>query len=308
MNDTDKYLFLIGVVFKELMFLILITAIIIIYCSLDTKENETISNERKEAAAPEAAAKSPEAAAKAPEATKYESLFDLLIKAAKQFLQLLKAQTIPDFTFYIVFIFYYIVSIVIGYLYNPPPRGSRKDKIKDWWTFMGNETIYRMFIIFVGPLAIFVSLGILYMLAIVGQNNVPKLLESIRKFTLKKIMAAIVCVLFIYFLIEIIVNVTSKRPIFKRGSLETNILRGATLYTTIGIMAGLTFLLLFFTPFSTVNINYLNEQWKEITPNIFFLWFLCLCVALIVHISFLFDISYVIAAIVFMLFFSYLSK
>jgi hypothetical protein len=121
-------------------------------------------------------------------------------------------------------------------------------------------------------------------------------------------MAAIVCVLFIYFLIEIIVNVTSKRPIFKRGSLETNILRGATLYTTIGIMAGLTFLLLFFTPFSTVNINYLNEQWKEITPNIFFLWFLCLCVALIVHISFLFDISYVIAAIVFMLFFSYLSK
>jgi magnesium-transporting ATPase (P-type) len=214
--------------------------------------------------------------------------------------------TIPGFTFYIVFIFYYIVSIVIGYLYNPPPRGSRKDKIKDWWTFMGNETIYRMFIIFVGPLAIFVSLGILYMLTIVGQ---PKLLESISNFTtLKKIMAAIVCVLFIYFLIEIIVNVTSKRPIFKRGSLETNILRGATLYTTIGIMAGLTFLLLFFTPFSKVNINYLNEQWKEIKPNIFFLWFLCLCVALIVHISFLFDISYVIAAIVFMLFFSYLSK
>ncbi len=166
-----------------------------------------------------------------------------------------------------------------------------------------------MFIIFVGPLAIFVSLGILYMLAIVGQNSVPKLLQSIRNLTtLKKIMAAIVCVLFIYFLIEIIVNVTSKRPIFKRGSLETNILRGATLYTTIGIMAGLTFLLLFFTPFSKVNINYLNEQWKEIKPNIFFLWFLCLCVALIVHISFLFDISYVIAAIVFMLFFSYLSK
>jgi len=307
MNDTDKYLFLIGVVFKELMFLILITAIIIIYCSLDTKENETISNERKEAAAPEAAAKAPEEASQ--EATKYESLFDLLIKAAEQFLQLLKVPTIPGFTFYIVFIFYYIVSIVIGYLYNPPPRGSRKDKIKDWWTFMGNETIYRMFIIFVGPLAIFVSLGILYMLAIVGQNSVPKLLQSIRNLTtLKKIMAAIVCVLFIYFLIEIIVNVTSKRPIFKRGSLETNILRGATLYTTIGIMAGLTFLLLFFTPFSTVNINYLNEQWKEITPNIFFLWFLCLCVALIVHISFLFDISYVIAAIVFMLFFSYLSK
>jgi len=307
MNDTDKYLFLIGVVFKELMFLILITAIIIIYCSLDTKENETISNERKEAAAPEAAAKAQEEASQ--EAAKSVSLFDLLIKAAEQFLQLLKVPTIPGFTFYIVFIFYYIVSIVIGYLYNPPPRGSRKDKIKDWWTFMGNETIYRMFIIFVGPLAIFVSLGILYMLAIVGQNSVPKLLQSIRNLTtLKKIMAAIVCVLFIYFLIEIIVNVTSKRPIFKRGSLETNILRGATLYTTIGIMAGLTFLLLFFTPFSTVNINYLNEQWKEITPNIFFLWFLCLCVALIVHISFLFDISYVIAAIVFMLFFSYLSK
>ncbi len=51
MNDTDKYLFLIGVVFKELMFLILITAIIIIYCSLDTKENETISKDRKEVAA-----------------------------------------------------------------------------------------------------------------------------------------------------------------------------------------------------------------------------------------------------------------
>ena len=306
MNDTDKYLFLIGVVFKELMFLILITAIIIIYCSLDTKENENIFNGRTAAAAKA----SPEMEAEASqEATKYESLFDLLIKAAEQFLQLLKVPTIPGFTFYIVFIFYYIVSIVIGYLYNPPPRGSRKDKIKDWWTFMGNETIYRMFIIFVGPLAIFVSLGILYMLAIVGQNSVPKLLQSIRNLTtLKKIMAAIVCVLFIYFLIEIIVNVTSKRPIFKRGSLETNILRGATLYTTIGIMAGLTFLLLFFTPFSTVNINYLNEQWKEIKPNIFFLWFLCLCVALIVHISFLFDISYVIAAIVFMLFFSYLSK
>ena len=302
MNDTDKYLFLIGVVFKELMFLILITAIIIIYCSLDT--NETISKNRTAAAAGSA-----EGAKASQEATKYESLFDLLIKAANKFLQLLKAQTIPGFTFYIVFIFYYIVSIVIGYLYNPPPRGSRKDKIKDWWTFMGNETIYRMFIIFVGPLAIFVSLGILYMLAIVGQNSVPKLLQSIRNLTtLKKIMAAIVCVLFIYFLIEIIVNVTSKRPIFKRGSLETNILRGATLYTTIGIMAGLTFLLLFFTPFSKVNINYLNEQWKEIKPNIFFLWFLCLCVALIVHISFLFDISYVIAAIVFMLFFSYLSK
>jgi hypothetical protein len=306
MNDTDKYLFLIGVVFKELMFLILITAIIIIYCSLDTKENENIFNGRTAAAAKA----SPEMEAEASqEATKYGSLFDLLIKAANKFLQLLKVPTIPGFTFYIVFIFYYIVSIVIGYLYNPPPRGSRKDKIKDWWTFMGNETIYRMFIIFVGPLAIFVSLGILYMLAIVGQNSVPKLLQSIRNLTtLKKIMAAIVCVLFIYFLIEIIVNVTSKRPIFKRGSLETNILRGATLYTTIGIMAGLTFLLLFFTPFSKVNINYLNEQWKEIKPNIFFLWFLCLCVALIVHISFLFDISYVIAAIVFMLFFSYLSK
>jgi len=303
MNDTDKYLFLIGVVFKELMFLILITAIIIIYCSLDTEENKTAEAAKALAGSAEGAKASSEASQ---EATKYESLFDLLIKAAKQFLKLLKAQTIPGFTFYIVFIFYYIVSIVIGYLYNPPPRGSRKDKIKDWWTFMGNETIYRMFIIFVGPLAIFVSLGILYMLAIVGQ---PKLLQSISKFTtLKKIMAAIVCVLFIYFLIEIIVNVTSKRPIFKRGSLETNILRGATLYTTIGIMAGLTFLLLFFTPFSTVNINYLNEQWKEITPNIFFLWFLCLCIALIVHISFLFDISYVIAAIVFMLFFSYLSK
>jgi len=271
MNDTDKYLFLIGVVFKELMFLILITAIIIIYCSLDTKENETISNGRTAAAAKA----SPEMEAEASqEATKYESLFDLLIKAAEQFLQLLKVPTIPGFTFYIVFIFYYIVSIVIGYLYNPPPRGSRKDKIKDWWTFMGNETIYRMFIIFVGPLAIFVSLGILYMLAIVGQNSVPKLLQSIRNLTtLKKIMAAIVCVLFIYFLIEIIVNVTSKRPIFKRGSLETNILRGATLYTTIGIMAGLTFLLLFFTPFSKVNINYLNEQWKEIKPNIFFYGF-----------------------------------
>jgi len=306
MNDTDKYLFLIGVVFKELMFLILITAIIIIYCSLDTEENKNIFNGRTAAAAKA----SPEMEAEAAkEAAKSVSLFDLLIKAAEQFLQLLKVPTIPGFTFYIVFIFYYIVSIVIGYLYNPPPRGSRKDKIKDWWTFMGNETIYRMFIIFVGPLAIFVSLGILYMLAIVGQNSVPKLLQSIRNLTtLKKIMAAIVCVLFIYFLIEIIVNVTSKRPIFKRGSLETNILRGATLYTTIGIMAGLTFLLLFFTPFSTVNINYLNEQWKEITPNIFFLWFLCLCVALIVHISFLFDISYVIAAIVFMLFFSYLSK
>jgi hypothetical protein len=307
MNDTDKYLFLIGVVFKELMFLILITAIIIIYCSLDTEENKTAEAAKAAKALAEAAKASsevPEAASQ--EAAKSVSLFDLLIKAAEQFLQLLKAQTIPGFTFYIVFIFYYIVSIVIGYLYNPPPRGSRKDKIKDWWTFMGNETIYRMFIIFVGPLAIFVSLGILYMLAIVGQ---PKLLQSIRNLTtLKKIMAAIVCVLFIYFLIEIIVNVTSKRPIFKRGSLETNILRGATLYTTIGIMAGLTFLLLFFTPFSTVNINYLNEQWKEITPNIFFLWFLCLCVALIVHISFLFDISYVIAAIVFMLFFSYLSK
>ena len=307
MNDTDKYLFLIGVVFKELMFLILITAIIIIYCSLDTKENETISKDRKEVAGSAEGAK--ESSEASQEAAKSVSLFDLLIKAAEQFLQLLKVPTIPGFTFYIVFIFYYIVSIVIGYLYNPPPRGSRKDKIKDWWTFMGNETIYRMFIIFVGPLAIFVSLGILYMLAIVGQNSVPKLLQSIRNLTtLKKIMAAIVCVLFIYFLIEIIVNVTSKRPIFKRGSLETNILRGATLYTTIGIMAGLTFLLLFFTPFSTVNINYLNEQWKEITPNIFFLWFLCLCVALIVHISFLFDISYVIAAIVFMLFFSYLSK